>query len=62
MNSPEGTVERRLIRKSALDGNVGERLSRIRQKIPGPVHTPLGQPSMRRHPEGLFERAGEVAY
>ena len=38
VNSFEGAVECRLIRKSALSGDIGKGQPRIRHKISGPIH------------------------
>ena len=61
MNSFEGAVERRLIRESTPNGDVGKGQPRIRHKISGPVHAALNQPPVRRRAKGLFEGPGKVA-
>jgi hypothetical protein len=61
VNSLEGTVERRLVRKSALNGDFGKGQAGIRHKISGPIHSAFSQPFVRRSAKGLFERPGKVA-
>jgi hypothetical protein len=62
MDSFEGAVECRLIRKSTPSGDVGKGQARIRHKISGPVHTALNQPPIRRRAKGLFEGPSKMAY
>ncbi len=62
MNSLEGAVERRLIRESAPNGDVGKGEPRIRHQVSGPIDTAVNQPSIWRHVKCLFEGTGKVAY
>ena|ERR1035437_4456185 len=62
VNSFEGAVECRLIRKSTLNGDVGKGQAGIRHKISGPIHTAFSQPLIRRPAKGLFEGPSKVAY
>lgn len=61
MNSFEEAVERRLIGKSTLGGDVCKGQAGIRHKIPGPIHTAFRQPFIRRPAKALFESPGKVA-
>jgi hypothetical protein len=62
MNSFEGAVECRLIRKSALSCDVGEGQAGIRHKPSGLIHTPFHQPLIRWLVKGLPEGPSKVAY
>jgi len=62
VNSLEGPVERGLIRKSTLCGDIGKGLAGVRHEVLGPIHTAFDQPPVRRPAKGHFEGPGKVAY
>jgi hypothetical protein len=60
VNSFEGAVQCRLIRKSTLSGDVREGQTGVRHKISGLIHATFSQPLIRRPAKGLFESPSKV--
>jgi hypothetical protein len=61
VNSLEGAVECRLIRKSTPGCDIGKGQARIRHKIFGPIQPAFNQPLIRRPAKGCFEGPSKVA-
>ena len=62
VNSFEGAVERRLIRKSASNGDVRKGQAGIHHEISGPIDAAFNQPPIRRTAKGLSEGSSKVTY
>ncbi len=60
MNSFEGPVQSRLIRKSTLNGDVGKWQAGIRHKISGLIHSTFSQPLIRWSAKSFCERPGKM--
>ena len=60
MNAFEGTVECRLIRETAPNGDVRKRQPGGHHEFLSPIHATLNQPIIGRPAKGLFEGPGKM--